>query len=335
MECLDDQTLLDFLAGRLAGDATARAREHVARCDVCNMIATEMIRGAASQIAGAPRARGYELVPGHVIAEKYRLLHALGEGGMGVVWAAESRDGARVAIKLLKAFDVAAKRRFLREIAITSALVHPGLVRVVEVLEDVEAGCPALVVELLEGASLADRLREVGRLEPREARGVARRLARTLGAVHAAGLVHRDVKPANVFLLPDASRPVVLLDLGLAKAMSGAAPTTRITRTGHAAGTPAYMAPEQLAGEAAIDARADLWSLGVMLYECILGERPFAGRTVADVLRSALRGLPSAADRVDPPTRALLRSLLAPDRAERPASADVVADLLARIDPDR
>jgi serine/threonine-protein kinase len=343
MECLDEHTLLDFLAGRLDGAATARAREHVARCETCNAIATDVIRGAASQLRSTPvRAKSYELAPGAVIAEKYRLVRALGEGGMGVVWEAEALDrdgggcdGPRVAIKLLKAFDAAAKKRFVREIAMTSALAHPGLVRVVDVIEDVEAGCPALVMELLAGMPLAARLREERRLDPREARLVARELARTLAAVHGAGFVHRDIKPANVYLPSDRARPVVLLDLGLAKAMSGAgAPMTPVTRTGHAVGTPAYMAPEQLAGEASIDGRADLWSLGVVLYECTTGERPFAGHTAAEILRAVLRGPPPPADGVDPPTTAVLRSLLHPDRAARPASADLVVDALARIDPD-
>ena len=341
MDCLDEQALLDFLAGRLGGEATARAREHVARCELCNAVATEVIRGAASQLRPDPlRATGYELASGAVVTGKYRLVRPLGEGGMGVVWEAEAlaRGGSapRVAIKFLKAFDGVAKRRFVREIAVTSGLVHAGLVRVVDVLEDVEAGCPALVMELLAGEPLTGRLARDARLDGREARSIARHLAHTLGVVHDAGLVHRDVKPANVFLLDDPARPVVLLDLGLAKIVSGAAPpTTRITRTGHAVGTPAYMAPEQLSGEASVDGRADLWSLGVMLYECVTGERPFAGRTVAEVLRAALRGPPPPMEGVDPSTAAVLRSLLRPERAERPASAAAVAAALARIDPDR
>lgn len=339
MDCLDERTLIDFLAGRLDGEATARAREHVARCDMCNMIATEVIVGAASQLRAAP-TQGYELAPGAVLAGRYRLIRALGEGGMGVVWEAEALaldsgrgPPSRVAIKLLKAFDAAAKKRFVREIAMTSALTDPGLVRVIDVLEDVEAGCPALVMERLAGEPLAARLARDERIDPREARFVALHLARTLVAVHAAGLVHRDVKPANVIVIADPSRPVVLLDLGLARAMSGEA-TTRITRTGQAVGTPAYMAPEQLAGETSIDGRADLWSLGVMLHECITGDKPFAGHTLAELLRATLRGPAPAMDGIDPPTRALLRSLLHPEPGARPNSAAEVASALARIDPD-
>ena len=111
MTCLDEQTLLDFLAGRLGGEATARAREHVAQCDACNAIATELIMGAAAHVRPAPeKTASYELVAGALVAEKYRLVRPLGEGGMGVVWEAE-HAGSRVAVKLLKAFDSAAKKR--------------------------------------------------------------------------------------------------------------------------------------------------------------------------------------------------------------------------------
>lgn len=324
MPCLDEQTLLDFLAGRLGGEATARAREHIAQCEACNAIATELIMGAAAHVQAAPaRSASYELVPGALLAEKYRLVRALGEGGMGVVWEAErvERNAARVALKLLKAFDTAAKKRFLREIATTSRLSHSGLVHVVDVIEDVEAGCPALVLELLPGESLATRLERTGRLERDEALLVARELGRTLGAVHAAGLVHRDVKPANVFLTGDPSRPVVLLDLGLAKAIDGTA-GTRLTATGHAVGTPSYMAPEQLAGDPTIDGRADVWALGVVLYECLTGKKPFTGRTSAEILKASLRGPPNL-DELDPEARDLLRKLLTADRAARPFATEI------------
>lgn len=324
MTCLDEQTLLDFLAGRLGGDATARAREHIAQCEACNAIATALIMDAAAHVRPA-RAAAYELVAGALIAEKYRLVRALGEGGMGVVWEAE-RDGTRVALKLLKAFDAAAKRRFLREVATTTRVSHPGLVRVVEVLDDVEAGCPALVLELLPGESLATRLERTSRLDRDEAVLVARELAQTLAAVHHAGLVHRDVKPANVFLTGDASRPVVLLDLGLAKAIHGTA-GTRLTATGHSVGTPSYMAPEQLAGESSIDERADLWALGVVLYECLTGKKPFAGSSAAELLRAALNG-PPPMDGIAEPPASLVRALLCPSAAGRPTSAAEVARAL-------
>ena len=336
-DCFDEQALLDFLAGRLDGRRTAHAREHIARCEVCNAIATDRFGDAVTHLQPpSSRTKSYELKPNAIVAERYRLLGALGEGGMGVVWEAEPlepRDGlsSRVAIKLLKAFDAAAKQRFLREIAISSKLNHRGLVRVVDVLEDVEAGCPALVMERLYGASLASKLLEDNKLEARRARAIALELARTLAVVHEAGLVHRDIKPANVHLLPDAGRPVVLLDLGLAKAVAGGE-MTRLTRTGQAVGTPAYMAPERLSGETSIDGRADLWSLGVVLYECVVGQRPFHGHTAAEILRAALEGV-SSPDGVDPDTARILRALLRPQRTDRPRNACAVIDMLAAVDP--
>jgi eukaryotic-like serine/threonine-protein kinase len=334
VDCLDEQALLDFLAGRLDGPATKRAREHVGRCETCNALATDVIQGAAATVrATPPRAKAYELVPGAIVADRYRLVRPLGEGGMGVVWEAASvEDGTKVAIKLLKAFDAPAKRRFAREIAFASALVHPGLARVVDVLEDVEAGCPALVMELLSGVSLAERLRRGPPFATREVARIGLELAQTLAVVHEVGLVHRDVKPSNIQLLDSPDRPVILLDLGLAKAMPGTLLTaTRLTRTGHAVGTPAYMAPEQLAGEEDIDARADIWSLGCVLYECASGRRPFAGSTAAEVLRAIVRGPPPAMEDLDEALGLLLRSMLAPGRSDRAKAAHAVAHSLARL----
>jgi len=308
MDCLDEQTMLDFLAGRLDGATTARAREHVAKCEACNAIATELIQGAAAHMR-APESTSYELVPGAVIAGKYRLVREIGQGGMGVVWEASPP----VAIKFLKGFDASAKNRFLREVKIAKSLAC--VPRVIEVLPDVEAGVPALVMELLVGRPLA----KTGARPPREARRIAWHVANALAEIHRAGLVHRDVKPANIFLLDDSERPVVLLDLGLAKDTSGL--RTKITRTGQTVGTPAYMAPEQLAGDPSIDGRADLWSLGVVLYEMLQGKKPIAGA-------------PLDLSGIDAATAALLRSLLDPDRSARPASAELVAGALARIDPD-
>lgn len=315
MDCLDEDTLLAFLAGRLRGSAALAAREHIAQCESCRAIATDLIRDAAANVRHGSAPRSYELAQGSVIADRYRLVRPIGEGGMGLVWEATALDRPtmRVAIKLLKSFDASARRRFLREIATTAALVHPSLVRVVDVLEDVEANTPALVMELLSGASLRDRLACDGRLGRPEAIAIARSLAGSLSVVHSAGFVHRDVKPANVQLTADRSRPVVLLDLGLAKSLWE--DSSSLTRTGQLVGTPAYMAPEQLAGDRRIEASADVWSLGIILYECLTGARPFAGRTVAELLAAASCGLPAAP--MDREVHDVLSVLLAPDPASR------------------
>jgi serine/threonine-protein kinase len=244
---------------------------------------------------------------------------------MGVVWRAVStRTGERVAIKLLKGFDARARKRFVREVSVVRMLSHAGLVRVVDVLEDVEAGCPGLVMELLAGRTLADVLKQERRASVALALEIGATVADALAYLHRRGIVHRDVKPANLFL--DQRRASVkLLDLGLAKLVGEAVETTRITRTGHAVGTPSYMAPEQLAGETDVDARADVWALGVTLYECLSGSVPYGGATLAAVLRSVRTGavpsLRASFPAVPPGLDDAIRRMISPDRTARPSAA--------------
>jgi serine/threonine protein kinase len=206
-------------------------------------------------------------------------------------------------------------------------LRHDALVRVVDVLPDVETGCPALVMELLEGETLATRLQQ-GALSSDAAVGLAAALAEALAYVHEAGVVHRDIKPGNVLLVSaDVAKPK-LLDLGLATVVEDGPLSTlsRITRTGHTAGTLAYMAPEQLAGEQ-VDGRVDVWALGVVLYECVFGRTPFTGRTPADLLRTLLskRSVQIAADSFE--GAALLATMLAASPNERPTMREVAKAL--------
>ena len=169
VSCLEEDALLDYLAGRLDGRATSRAREHIATCETCHAIASDLVLSAAANVeqqrAVQPHVTSYELVRGARVAGRYVLEARLGEGAMGVVWrATRSEDGEQVAIKLLKGFDRDARRRFLREVSMAAALAHPCLVRVVEVLPDVEADCPALVLELLVGRPLSARLAQGARV---------------------------------------------------------------------------------------------------------------------------------------------------------------------------
>jgi hypothetical protein len=276
--------------------------------------------------------------PGLVIAARYRLLHQVGAGGMGDVWAADDCHDMRVvALKLVRGDDEAARVALLREARAAQSLRHPHVLDVQEVL-DVE-GQPVLVMELLDGETLAARLRRTPRLTVAETVAVALPVASALGAAHAAGLVHRDLKPENVFL---ASAPplVRVLDFGLARRTvidSETAVSSGLTTTGLVIGTPAYMSPEQLYGDRDLDHRADLWSLGVVLYQCLTGILPTAGDNLGQVIKAIVARPFEPLSRLRPevpaPLADLVGRLLSRDRADRPFDASEAFDVLAAVDP--
>ena len=211
----------------------------------------------------------------------YRILKVLGMGGMGVVFQAQDPTlGRIVALKGMLpsvAAKAANRERFLREARATAGLRHDHIVVVHTVGED--RGFPYLVMEFLEGESLEDRLTRERRLPLDEILRIGLEIASGLAAAHAAGLVHRDVKPANIWLQCPAGR-VKILDFGLARAT---ADDTRLTLSGIILGTPAYMAPEQARGHA-VDSRTDLFSLGTVLYRLCAGELPFKGDNTLAIL---------------------------------------------------
>ena len=213
---------------------------------------------------------------------------------MGVVWAARDlRSEERVALKFLKAGEggEAGIRRFVREARAAMALSHPNIVHVHTLTAD-RHGSPVMVMDLLEGESLATRLRRVRRLEVSTLAGILVQIVSAVGAAHAAGIVHRDLKPDNVFLVGEPPS-VRVLDFGIAKltAREGdAAASTALTNTGAMLGTPFYMAPEQVFGERDLDHRADVWALGVIAYECLSGRRPFEGENFGQVFKAVTRG---------------------------------------------
>lgn len=212
----------------------------------------------------------------------YRLVRRLGRGGMGEVWLAEHEQiKSQVAIKLVLAdpHDEDAAARFLREARATARIRHPGIVAVSDFGER-SGGGAYLVMELLDGESLAERLQR-GPLRLSLVLELGVQIAEALAAAHAADVIHRDLKPANVFLVPDAAaREAVrakLLDFGVAKAIGASADELGHTTTGAVVGTPVYMAPEQCtSSRGAVDHRADLYALGVLLYEMATGTPPFA-----------------------------------------------------------
>lgn len=259
------------------------------------------------------------LVPGARVGP-YEVTSALGAGGMGEVWRArDPRLGRDVAIKVLPAAlanDPERRARFEREGRVLASLNHPHVAAVLG-LEDAD-GAPALVMELVEGETLAEHLSRQGAFAPAEALAIARQVAEALEYAHERGIVHRDLKPANVKRTPDGT--VKVLDFGLAKALApdeaGASspqvtqsPTMSVgTQTGVLLGTAAYMAPEQARGKP-VDKRADIWAFGVLVFELLTGRQLFAGETVSDTIARILEREPDW-DALPARTPARLRDLL-------------------------
>jgi serine/threonine-protein kinase len=278
----------------------------------------------SSKPAGAPAPDQLPVRIGH-----YAITQKLGAGGMGVVYAARDERLERlVAVKTMLALggDEMARKRFWREARAAASVNHPNICQIYEIGEDGDE--LFIAMELLEGEPLNERLRR-GPMTVSQAVPVALGILAALSALHAHGIVHRDLKPSNVFLT---AHGVKLLDFGLARPEPGRSlgPETELTRTGVVVGTPRYMAPELVTGEA-IDARADLFAAGAILFEMLAGRPAFVGRTVLEILHAtlheqppALTGSPAiaAVDRV-------IRRALAKSPAERPASADVMAEELS------
>ena len=261
---------------------------------------------------------------------RYRPLREVGRGGAGVVYLAEGPDGARVALKLLKAgreASQAQRRRFRTEVAATLRLRHPHVVRVLDAGE--HEGCPFLALEWVEGESLGERLRRTGALSPAEAAALVEPLARALEHCHGQGILHRDLKPANVLLRARDGAPL-LTDFGLARDLGG---ETRYTATGLFLGTPGLCPPEQARGEQErVGPRSDVWGLGALLFALLTNRPPVEGETLLQMLAelerpprapSALRpGLPPALD-------AICLRAMASEPEERYPSAGALADALA------
>jgi hypothetical protein len=261
----------------------------------------------------------------------YRVLRVLGSGGMGVVFLAEDPQlRRRVALKAMLPGTAtpAARQRFLREARAAAAIEHDHIITVYQVGED--RGVPFLAMQLLRGQSLDDRLRREGALPVAEALRIGREAAQGLAAAHARGLIHRDVKPANLWLEEGSGR-VKILDFGLARDTRG---ESQLTQSGAIVGSPAFMSPEQASARPA-DARSDLFSLGVVLYRLATGELPFKGDTLVSTLMAVASENPPPPRQVNPqvpaPLSDLILELLAKDPGERPASAQKVVQALTAL----
>ncbi|WP_438029964.1 protein kinase domain-containing protein [Sorangium sp. So ce233] len=272
------------------------------------------------------------MTPGQRIGPQYEVERRAGAGSLGTVYLARNvATGAPVAIKLLRDPSEEARNRFAREARALAALDHPHIVRYVDngVMPD---GEPYLVMEWLDGEDLAARLYR-GRLEPTAALRLAARVAEGLAVAHARGVIHRDIKPQNLFLPQGDLDQVKIVDFGLVHLHDA---TYALTRTGQTLGTPSFMPPEQVTGEQEIDPRADLYSLGCVLFACLTGRPPFAAAqlvaTLAKVVfdeapppSSLCPGLPPALD-------AFVAKLLAKKPAARPGDAAAVVDALRALE---
>lgn len=265
----------------------------------------------------------------------YRVLGVLGAGGMGVVLLAdEPALNRRVALKVVRphlASDPRARQRFQREARAMAAIVHDHVVQIYRIDED--AGVPFLAMPLLNGETLGDALTRENRLAPAAATEIGRQIAEGLAAAHARGLVHRDLKPGNVWLEPRRENEVRvrLLDFGLARAITG---DSELSSPGGIAGTPGYMSPEQARGQN-LDERSDLFSLGIVLYRVVTGVAPFQGENQFVTLHLIATSTPLSAKLLVPEVPArlseLIDRLLEKNPADRPQSAQAVADELTAI----
>jgi serine/threonine-protein kinase len=273
----------------------------------------------------------------------FEVIRRLGKGGMGEVWLAEHKGvRTKVAIKTLVAKlsdDEQQIKRFHNEAVAVGKIKHSGITKIFDV-GFLPTGEAYLVMEFLEGESLAARIARVGRLRVRELAEITRQIASVLQATHAEGITHRDLKPDNLFLVHDADLPrgerVKVLDFGIAKRVDG----TAMTGSG-AIGTPLYMSPEQWKTPGTVDGRADIYSLGCIAFEMASGRPPFVAETVGQActmhLQDPVPSLRERAPQVPAEVDAIVRRMLAKEPGDRPTPRevrDVFGELAERAEPE-
>ncbi|HBQ15133.1 MAG TPA: serine/threonine protein kinase, partial [Myxococcales bacterium] len=261
---------------------------------------------------------------GTLVTDRYRLEEILGRGGMGVVYAgAHVLTGRRVAVKLLKreyADDLGGVRRFLQEARAAASLEHPQIIDVLDVGTD-EDGTVFMALERLDGETLGERIDRVGAMPLEEVIELALSVMTGLEAAHAGGILHRDLKPDNIFLSVDGSGRAVpkILDFGMSKVLGESFGNT--TDSGTLLATPYYMSPEQAEGAKDLGPQTDVWSLGAVLYHALSGERPFQASNPPTLLLRIARGefepLARRSSRVPRGVAEVIDRALALDRSER------------------
>ena len=267
----------------------------------------------------------------------YVVIRRLGKGGMGEVWLLRSPSGVEVAAKILNAAysaDHAARRRFLREAELARGMNHPNLVATYDVGEDPETGLCYILMEYMPGGTLADRLKAKGAMDVVDAVSVLRAIASVLELGRMNGIVHRDIKPANIMFAANGTPK--LADLGIARGTPSDVEVTTVTQTGAMIGTPAYMAPEQMLDSHHVDTRADIYSLGVVFFEMLTGERPNKDDTVIQLMAKAVKGEPlpdvrTLRPEVSASLAQLLNLMVVPDRNGRIQTPGQVASAIDAI----
>jgi serine/threonine protein kinase len=319
------------------GPVHSRAEPSVRVCPECDRQGIEEICSACGTrtLLEAPSDPGIDPLLGRVFEGRYRIESLLGRGGMGAVYlATQITMNKMVAVKVVKpefSVNTEAAKRFHREAKAASSLSHPHTIRVFDFGQTPQREL-FMAMEFLDGRSLGWVLREGGRLPLQRTLKIVGEIASSLVEAHERGLVHRDLKPENVILLKLANDAdfVKVLDFGIAKFLTGSSGDSTVTRTGAVIGTPQYMAPEQARASRGLSTAADVYSLGVMLYEMLTGALPFSGDSPIDMLMAHVtEPVPELPIDVEVPddVRVLVGRMLAKHPGERPSSADVSHEL--------
>jgi len=279
-----------------------------------------------------------QLQPGDLVAGRFRIVERLAEGGMGIVYVATQEPmGRKVALKVMKqelVSDQASVKRFYREAVAVSRLHHPNTITIIDYGE-AEGNKLFLAMEFLDGQPLSKILETEERLPLKRAVNIVGQVTRALAEAHERGVIHRDLKPDNVFIstVDGGEDFVKVLDFGIAKLQEGSDGVTKITRLGYVCGTPEYMAPEQARGED-LDGRTDLYALSVMLYELLEGETPYDAPTpLGIVLKHQTAPVPELTVQLPNTVKQFIYRGMSKDKAGRPASAEAFLDELLAACP--